>query len=330
MAVTLAQAGYLCTDAIKKGIINTMVKESPFLARLPFITVEGNSYLYNLKSTATSVAFYETGDTIAESTPVWAQRSTSLTEMIVDADMDKFLAQVRSKDQDLKAAVLEQAAIDFKDKFEKIAIMGYTTDEGSTKQPKGLMRLCAECETATTEDWDGVNNTQAVAAGAAVTELSLDILDRLIDVIIPGPPDALIMSRRARRKLNTLARASGTNLTVTQDEWGKFIARYNEIPILISDWINDNIADGSSSVTAIATLDYDKTRASGYDNTAIYAVKFGENGLCGIQNGGIETEDLGTLETKDATRTRIKWYFGLANFSKSSIAVLHNGYTDAL
>jgi hypothetical protein len=330
MAVTLAQAGYLCTDAIKKGIINTLVYNSPFLARLPFITVTGNSYLYNLKSTATSIDFYTTGDTIKESTPIWAQRSVGLCEMIVDADVDKFLAQVRSKDQDLKTAVIEQATLDFKNKFEKTAIMGYTTDESSTKQPKGLMHLVAECESATTTDWDGVNNSQAVPAGSSVTELSLDILDTLVDAIKPAPPDALIMSSRSRRKLNALARASGTNLTVTQDEWGKFIARYNEIPILICDWINDNIPDGSTYVTTIATMDYDKTRASGYDNNAIYAVKFGENGLCGVQNGGIEVEDIGTLETKDATRTRIKWYWALANFSKSSIAVLHNGYSTAL
>lgn len=330
MAITLTQAGYLATDAIKKGIINTMVMQSPLLARLPFITISGNAHKYNLKATRSNVEFYVPNETIVETTPTWAQRSIELAEMIVDADVDKFLAQVRSSEQDLKAAVLEQAAIDAKDKFEKAGIMGYTTDESSTKQPKGLMRLIAECESATTADWDGPNNSQAVAGYETSGELTLALLDELIDAVKPGSPDALIMSRRIRRKVNTLARASGTNLRVMQDQWGKFIAIYNEIPILICDWIPDCIPDAAAYVTTIATMDYDKTRASGFDNSVIFAVKFGEQGLCGVQNGGLTVEDIGTLETKDATRTRIKWYFGFANFSKMSIAALTNILDTAL
>ena len=44
-------------------------------------------------------------------------------------------------------------------------------------------------------------------------------------------------------------------------------------------------------------------------------MKFGfETGLCGLQNGGIQAAPIGNLETKDAWRTRIKWYVGLAIF----------------
>jgi len=59
-------------------------------------------------------------------------------------------------------------------------------------------------------------------------------------------------------------------------------------------------------------------------NSPIFAIKLGEFNLCGIQNAGIQTERLGNLETKDAQRTRIKWYCGLANFAKLDIAVLVN------
>jgi hypothetical protein len=48
----------------------------------------------------------------------------------------------------------------------------------------------------------------------------------------------------------------------------------------------------------------------------------------GIQNGGIQTQVWDSLETKDASRTRIKWYVGTALFSTKAIARI-DGITDA-
>jgi len=36
MANTVTEYGYLATDAMLKGIVKTIVNESPFLARMPF------------------------------------------------------------------------------------------------------------------------------------------------------------------------------------------------------------------------------------------------------------------------------------------------------
>ena len=37
---------------------------------------------------------------------------------------------------------------------------------------------------------------------------------------------------------------------------------------------------------------------------------FGQGvGVMGLENGGIDIEEIGELETKDATRWRIKWYW---------------------
>jgi len=330
MAVTLAQAGYLETDAMKKGIIQTIINESPFLRRLPFIGIQGNAYKYNLQSTAASSGWYTVGSTITESTPVWAQRSVELSELIVDADVDKFVAQVRSSEQDVKATVIEQASIDFKDEFELMAIQGYTTDAYDAYQMKGLMRLLAEVESATTDDWDWSENAQICYPSATSGELTLGLMDELTDLIKPGKPDAYIMSRRMRRKLTTLARAAGYNLEHHNDQLGFPVESYGGVEVLICDHILDIIPDGSSDEVDILAMDQDKTRASGYDNSVIFAVKWGERGICGIQNGGIDVEPLGTLETKDATRTRIKWYVGMANFSKSSIAAMVNVLDTAL
>ncbi|MFH4377143.1 phage major capsid protein, partial [Acinetobacter baumannii] len=59
---------------------------------------------------------------------------------------------------------------------------------------------------------------------------------------------------------------------------------------------------------------------------SIYAVRLNEvdglHGLYGGGNAGIVVEDIGTVQNKDATRTRIKWYCGLALKSTRSIAAI--------
>ena len=60
----------------------------------------------------------------------------------------------------------------------------------------------------------------------------------------------------------------------------------------------------------------------GASNT-IYAIRFGEDALCGLTGGGgMQIYKMGDLETKDATRTRIKMYCGLVLFSQLSCAAL--------
>jgi hypothetical protein len=49
----------------------------------------------------------------------------------------------------------------------------------------------------------------------------------------------------------------------------------------------------------------------------------GEGALCGLTSPGhLTVEPIGSLETKDASRTRIKWYCSLALFSSIKAAAL--------
>ena len=329
MGNTLIELEYLSTDALRKGIIDTIINESPLLARMPFQTISGNAYKYNLETALAGASWYSVGDTWVPSEPTWGQRTAELTILGGDADVDQFIQKTRT-DQNIEGAVIEMKAKAIANEFEKQAILGATTTAAQDNSMKGLLRLLAECESDSTVDLDAPNNAQVMVANAASGALTLDLLDELIDKIKPGKPDILLMSRRMRRKLNALARATGTTLRVQQDAWGKFISIYDEIPVLINDHIPNNIQDGTTSVLTIASYDPTTTRASGYDNSIIFALKFGEDGVCGLQNGGLETEYLGTLESKNAKRTRIKWYCGMACYSTLKIAGMINVLDTAL
>lgn len=57
--------------------------------------------------------------------------------------------------------------------------------------------------------------------------------------------------------------------------------------------------------------------------SSLYAIHFDEgDGMVGLQNGGIEVIELGQLQTKDATRVRIRWYVLIAILRDSAIARL--------
>ena len=114
------------------------------------------------------------------------------------------------------------------------------------------------------------------------------------------------MSRRSRRKLAALARAQGSNLQVGQGKLGEFVELYNGIPVAISDWVKDNYTVGSST-----------------DCSAIFAFQMGEGAVSGLTSPEmLQIERLGSLETKDATRHRIKWYVSMASFSYVKSAML--------
>jgi HK97 family phage major capsid protein len=302
MSLTLTEASKLSNDVLLKGVVETIVKDSPVLQRLPFIEVVGNGLTYNRENALPQIDFYDIGDSWVESTPTFTQVTAVLKIMGGDADVDNFLKATRSNLQDLEAAVIEKKAKALKNKFEDTFIYG-----DSSANPKAFDGLRRLINTASA-------GSQVIAMGATGASLALDKLDALIDAIAGGKPDILLMSRRSRRKLNALVRAAGSGMLETQrDNFGNFIQLWNGIPVAISDFILDTHVLAGSVETA----------TTGGANSTIYAFQFGEGALSGLTAPGhLTVEKIGSLETKDASRTRIKWYTSLALFASIKAAAL--------
>jgi len=290
MALTLAEAAKLSNDVLLTGVVETIVKDSPVLQRLPFIEIAGNGLTYNRENAAPAAAFFDVGDTWTESTPTFTQLTVSPKIMGGDADIDNFLLATRSNLQDLRAAVVQLKAKAVRQLFEQTFVTGDVT--ANAKSFDGLDRLC--------------DPTQAVSMGANGASLTLDKLDEVIDTVKGGKPDLLVMSRRSRRSINKLARTSGSFLEAVRDDFGQMMQFYDGIAIGVSDYIADNLTVGTST-----------------DCSVIYAFQMGEGALAGLTSaGGLQVETVGSLETKDATRTRIKWYSSLALFNTLKLARL--------
>jgi HK97 family phage major capsid protein len=290
MALTLAEAAKLSNDILLTGVIETVIQDSPVLQVLPFIEIVGNGLTYNRENAAATAAFYDVGDTWSESTPTFTQITATLKILGGDADIDNFLMSTRSNLQDLEAAIVQLKAKALQQKFEDTFVNGDTS--GDTKSFDGVDKLCV--------------SGQTVSMGTNGATLTLAKLDELVDNVKGGKPQLLLMSKRSRRTLNSLARSSGAFLETDRNEFGQMVQFYDGIPIGASDYISDAKTVGTSS-----------------DCSTIYAMQFGEGALAGLTApGGLAIERVGSLESKDATRTRVKWYVSLALFNTLKLARL--------
>lgn len=290
MALTLSEAAKLTQDMLLRGVVETIVEESAVLRHLPFMTVVGNELAYNQEATLGSASFYAVGQSWTESTPTFVRKTAKLAILGGDADVDNFLFRTYADPNDLEAVVVAAKAKAVAQSFNNAFFNGDTAVDANSFD--GLKKLMPAGQTIT--------------MGANGGVLTLEKLDELIDLVKPGRPHVLFMSKRSRRKLSQLRRASGNLLETDLDQFGRRVLFYDGIPIEVDDNIPDNETEGTSS-----------------DCSSIYAVQFGfGTGLMGLDNGGIQVERVGTLETKDARRTRIKWYCGLALFRDIAVARL--------
>jgi len=291
MALTLAEAAKLSNDVLLTGVIETIVNASPILQTMPFIEIVGNGLTYNQENAAAAAAFFDVGDAWTESTPTFTQLTATLKILGGDADVDNFLKATRSNLQDLEAAVVHLKAKAVQQKFDDTFVNGDIAT--NAKAFDGVDKLAT--------------SGQTVAMGTNGAPLTLEKLDELLDKVRPGKPHLLLVSRRSRRKLSSLSRATGSGLLVTdRNQFGQMAQYYDGIPVGISDWVSDAKTVGAST-----------------DCSTIYAMQFGEDGVAGLTGpGGLQAERVGSLEAKDASRTRVKWYVAIAVFNSLKLAKL--------
>jgi HK97 family phage major capsid protein len=298
MALTLTEGAKLSNDVVLQGVIETIVNESPVLEVLPFIEIVGNALTYNRENAMATAAFFDVGDSWSESTPTFTQVQSTLKILGGDADVDRYIATTRSNVQDIEAAVLELKAKAVAHEFEDEFVYGDTGLD-----PKGFDGLHVL-----------VPSGQQVHQGAGTTgaALSLKKLDEMIDKIRPNKPDFLLMTRRTRRGISAFARALTSPVQFESAGFGQRVMFYDGVPVLESDFMVDTESISGGAFSA----------KTGGATSSIFAVKAGEGLLAGLTNGGIQVEEVGALETKDARRWRCKWYVSLALFSTLAIARL--------
>lgn len=297
--LTMIEAAKLMSNPLQSGIVEIFAANNPVLERLPFVDVQGGAYKYNREGTLPGIAFRGINESYTESTGVINPQTETLSICGGDSDFDVALVKMGAGSNDIRAAhdALKSKAL-------TLAWLKTFFDGNSEAEPREFDGLNVRLASTTQE------LTASPAAGGAT--LTLDMLDELIDAV-QGTPDLLVMNKVLRRKVNALMRAAGQAMETISDSFGRQIEAYAGIPI---GKIEDD-AEGNP------ILDFDEDDGEGnLDTASIYAVRFGLDGLHGIQTEAMSVRDLGELDTKPAYRTRIEWYSGMVIKHPKAVARL--------
>lgn len=307
MPLLKAEADKLSNNDLIRGVVEEIIDMDDVFALLPFVRTEGKAYVYNRENALASSQFITVNVDVPESATTFTEVNVTLRIIAGDVDVDNFIAETESDTNSQKAIQIAMKAKSvarlFSDKF----ING---DETTSYDLSSLGGGAA----VTSVEFDGLD--ELVSAGQSTevgsgngSAFTLEMLDQLLDDVKLGA-DALIMSRRSIRSYQKLLRAmGGVPADWVELDNGKRLMAYSGMPILLNDYVSEAVTVGSST-----------------DTTAIYAVRMNEvDGLHGIYGGdeiGIRISEIGQLQHRDATRTRIKWYCALALKGTLSLARL--------
>jgi hypothetical protein len=311
MAITLSEAAKLSQSYLQKGVLETFVQSSPVLDRLPFMTIQGNSYAYNEEGTLPGVAFRAVTGSYTESTGTVNQKSESLVITGGDADVDKFIVQTRGDVNDQRAVQtalkVKALSYQFQDTFFNgdVAVDALSFD-GLKKRLTGGQVI------------SGGTNGSAILTDTTSIHAFFDKLDELVAAVpgLDGSNGALYANASIIGKIKSAARHISADVFVEKDINGKRQVVWNGIPLL----------DAGATPAGAAIIPQTETQGTSTNASSVYAVRFGQSegdqAVTGLTNGGVQVYDLGELETKPAYRTRIEFYTGVAVFGGKAAARL--------
>jgi hypothetical protein len=302
MGLTLLEAAKSERDPARLAVIRELA-EGELISVIPFQNVEGEGVFYDVEAELPAVGFRGVNESLDATYGVLNPQAEKLKIMGAEIDVDTAIIDMRGPQAiaDQVQMKVRSMRLTFEDQF----ING---DESANPRAfDGLRRRI------------NVGSSQAISMGGA---LSLSALDELIDACdAAGGQKVLIMNKKMRRRLNTASRNSsiGGFINYTQNEFGRSVTQYGDVPIIVTDVNAQN--------QAVQPF----TEAS--SSTSIYCVAFGDlltTALQGRARGqfGPSVRALGEVPDAPVDRTRIEWYCAMAVYNGRSAARLY-GVTDA-
>ncbi|MDQ0976625.1 hypothetical protein QFZ31_006677 [Neobacillus niacini] len=292
MALTLVDAQVISKDVLQAGIIETIVRESSVLQVLPFQTIEGNAYSYNVELALPTVAFRAVNEAYTANEAQFQTRSENLVILGGDVELDRFIIQTLSNVNDQMAVQIAEKAKAIANTFSKTFFKGNKAT--NLKEFDGL-----DVRIAGTEQELDATMAVGTTDKAEQDRIMLDQLNELLDMV-RGGADVIFLNKRSRRRILAILQNSNHYVEQGKDAFGNPIQMYAGVPLLAVE--NEILPD-----------------------TDLYAVKFGAyTHVTGLTNGGVQVRRLGETSAKAVEITRIEFFCGMAQFNPYSSARMMN------
>jgi len=324
---SLAEAQKLVQSELLAGVVQETYEEGQLLQRLPVMTIDSKSLLYNREATLPSAAFYDIHEQLPWTADVnFVQKEVALKTVARQDVLDKFMMKTYKNPNDYRTIILQTLRKGCMRTIEDKLIYGNVDTDSAEFDGFGHL---LPADIAGGEAW-ATANTQAYDMGGAAVAPTFKEIRELIDQVRPKP-SILLMTRTQRNTISAVAFEKGIVLsnigagrgpTYGVNDVGKRIDYFDGIPIEISDYLLDETDD---------TFNKDTGNDSGI--ASIWAIRFGsilDGGLClvtGGDTGGVDfysMTELDVLEDYDAGGIRLVAYVALAQGSSKATAVIHS------
>lgn len=284
-------AELLSENDITRGIIQEVIYRDDFFNLLPFSPITGKALVYDREDgESTEAEWLRPNDIFTEGGASYKEVVAKLRILGGDVDVDKFLDGTMSDRMSQTAVQIASKAKTMRAQFQRQVANG---SADSSNGFDGLPNL--------------VSPDMNIQAGGQA--LTFAMLDELRDRIKLGA-DCFIMRSGTWRAIKQLLRATHGNTAnmLMTTNFGHSIPAFDGMPVVINDFLSNAEVAGGSNATC-----------------SIYAARMNEvDGLHGIyasgMPAGITVENVGTVQNKDANRTRLKWYASLVLRSTRSLA----------
>ena len=294
MPLLITEADKLSQEDKARGIIEEIIDDESLFALLPFQHVTDKTFTYVREGTLSEGEFLDAYEAVPEGAATFDEVTTRLKVLAGDVDIDKFTAVTQSNLNPQVAIQLAAKAKALGRKFKRTIVNGDSAV--NSKSFDGIKKLTPAAQT--------------LLAGANGAAVSAEMLDELLDAVKLGA-DVLMMRKGTWRAMRGIMRSFGGNTgdMIQIPNFGKPVPAYDGIPVIINDFLTADEVQGSANATC-----------------SIYALRLNEadgfHGIYGGPSAGIQFEDIGTIQNKDASRYRVKWYAGTALKTTHSVARL--------
>ncbi|WP_171999559.1 major capsid protein [Cronobacter sp. JZ38] len=279
------EAEKLSNNELEQGVIETIIDRDDLFAVLPFMKINSKAYLYNREDTLSEASFIDVNDVVPEGAATFTEHVAKLRILAGDVDVDKFLATTMADTNSQLAIQVRSKVKGLARAFRRNLIQGDSTKDA--KSFDGIAKL--------------MSADQGIVANASMT---FSMLDELVDAVKDLGADCLMVRSEHMRAYRALLRTVNVGPSeVMIENFGRPMLTHNGIPFIVNDFIP--VVDGAADIYGLHLSE--------------------ENGLTGLyggDNAGIVVESIGTVQNKDALRTRVKWYCSLANKHDKAIAAL--------
>ncbi|UUQ21666.1 major capsid protein [Escherichia coli] len=288
MPLLREEAEKLSNNELEQGVIETIIDRDDLFAILPFMKINSKAYLYNREKTLSEATFIDVNDTIPEGAATFEEKVAKLRILAGDVDVDKFLATTMADTNNQLAIQVRQKVKGLARAFRRNLIVGDSTT--NNKAFDGIPKL--------------MHDDQKIdISGASMT---FSMFDELVDAVKDLGADCIMMRSEHLRAYRALLRTVNVGPSeIMMENFGRPMLCHNGVPFIVNDFIPTDA--GKASIYCLHLSEEN-----------------GVTGLYGGDNAGIVVENIGTVQNKDAVRTRVKWYCSLANKHDKAIAALTN------